>query len=388
MTIDLLTGDAAVEAASDQEFSGTVNPRFFKVNEALAQRAVTTMSSAFSNQWGADVRLAEAFSTSDFKLAAAQELDKEMLAQYEELPTVWDQYTDTTTVRDFRPKRLVSRWRNNLGMARVPELTEYPADDRRGATEYAIAVAKYGRRFALSWEAWMNNEAVQELEDLPGELARQARETEMIAAVSNLLLIDPASALRGEAVATDVNTTFFKTANGNAPTQLPLTRANLKLVWEAMAVRKDPNSKRMIARPEMVLVAPKSLEATVLSIVRPTVVRTTVNGVEVEESNEFSALPYVIDPTLDFVNTNANAATTWFLLPKPRSTRPALWVAKLAGHEVPDLRVKADGGQRVGGGDVAPTEGSFEVDDIQFRGRHIVGNQAGDPLFTYVSRGA
>jgi hypothetical protein len=104
---------------------------------------------------------------------------------------VWDQYTDTTTVRDFRPKRLQSRWRNTVGFARVPELTEYPADDRRGATEYAIAVAKYGRRFAISWEAWLNNEAIGELEDLPGELARQARETEMINAVSNLLLVDP-----------------------------------------------------------------------------------------------------------------------------------------------------------------------------------------------------
>jgi hypothetical protein len=85
------------------------------------------------------VRLAEAFSTSDFKLAASAELDKEMLAQYDAFPSVWRQYTDVTTVRDFRPKRLQSRWRNTIGFSRVPELTEYPADDRRGATEYAIA---------------------------------------------------------------------------------------------------------------------------------------------------------------------------------------------------------------------------------------------------------
>jgi hypothetical protein len=138
MTIELLSGDAAVEAASDADFTGTVNPRNFKIGEASTSKAQKLLSEAFGNQWGADVRLAEAFSTSDFKLAAAAELDKEMLAQYDELPTVWDQYTDTTTVRDFRPKRLQSRWRNTLGFARVPELTEYPADDRRGATEYAI----------------------------------------------------------------------------------------------------------------------------------------------------------------------------------------------------------------------------------------------------------
>ncbi|HEY0889366.1 MAG TPA: hypothetical protein VGE38_07135 [Nocardioides sp.] len=386
MTIELLSGSAAVEAASDSDFSGTVNPRFYGVTEALALEATSKLSAAFSNQWGADVKLAEAFSTSDFKLAAAKELDAEMLAQYDELPSTWDQYTDTTTVRDFRPKRLQSRWRSTIGMARVPELTEYPADDRRGATEYAIQVAKYGRRFAISWEAWLNNEAIGELEDLPAELARQARETEMIAAVSNLLLVDPATN-----TASDVNTAFFKAGNNNAPTALPLTRDNLKAVLDGMATKKDPNSKRVIARPEMVVVIPKALEATMLAIIKPTIVRkqTGTNPVvQTEESNEFANLSYVVEPMLDFVNTHAAAATTWFVLPKPRSTRPAMWVAKLAGHEQPDLRVKADTGNRIGGGQISALEGSFEIDDIQYRGRHIVGNQQGDPLFTYVSRGA
>lgn len=383
MTIELLSGEAAVNAASDSDFSGTVNPRSFKVGESLAERATNMLSEAFANKWGADVRLAEAFSTSDFKLAAAKELDSEMLAQYDELPSTWDQYSDTTSVRDFRPKRLQSRWRSTIGMARVPELTEYPADDRRGATEYAIQVAKYGRRFAISWEAWMNNEAIGELEDMPGELARQARETEMIAAVSNLLLVDPATN-----TASDVNTNFFKAGNNNAPTALPLTRDNLKTVWDGMATKKDPNSKRVIARPEMTLVVPKSLEATVLSITKPTIIRKTSGATETEESNEFANLSYVVEPMLDFVNTHAAAATTWFLVPKPKSTRPALWVAKLAGHEQPDLRVKADTGRRIGGGEISALEGSFEIDDIQYRGRHIVGNQQGDPLFTYVSRGA
>jgi hypothetical protein len=217
------------------------------------------MSAAFANRWGADVRLAEAFSTNDFRLAASTELDKEMLAQYDAFPSVWRSYTDVTTVRDFRPKRLQSRWRNNVGFSRVPELTEYPTQDQRGATEYAIQVAKWGRRFALSWEAWLNNEAIQELEDMPAELARQAGETEMINAVSNLLAIDPVTNS-----AADVNTAFFKAGNGNAPTALPLTRVNLKAVLDGMAVKKDPNSGRQIARPDVVVVIPKALESTMI----------------------------------------------------------------------------------------------------------------------------
>lgn len=388
MTIELLTGSAAVEAASDSDFSGTVNPRYFKVSPKLAEEASTKLGAAFGNQWGADVRLAEAFSTSDFKLAAAKELDSEMLAKYDELPTTWDQYTDTTTVRDFRPKRLKSRGRGKRGMARVPELTEYPADDQRSATEYAIQVAKYGRRKAISWEAWLNNEAVQEIEDLPGELADQANETESIAAVSNLLLVDAASMLKGEAIATDVNTTFFKSANGNAPTSLPLNYTNLKAVLDGMATKKDPETKRTIARPDVVVVIPKALEATMISIVTTVQIRVTDGDNEFVQNNPLSGVSYVVEPLLDAVNTHAAAASTWFVVPKPGSSRPALWLAKLAGHEQPDLRIKADTGQRVGGGQISALEGSFEIDDIQYRGRHIVGNQTADALFTYASRGA
>lgn len=384
MSIEFLSGDAAVNAASDSDFSGFTNPRAFRIGEASADRARTMLAEAFQSKWGADVRLAEAFATSDFKLAASAELDKEMQAQYDELPTVWNQYTDRTTVRDFRPKRLLSRWRNTVGFARVPELTEYPAQDVRGASEYAIAVAKYGRRFAISWEAWKNNEAIGELEDLPGELARQARETETIAALSNLLTIDPLTGL----APTGVNTSFFKAANNNAPTALPLNRANLQAVLDGMAVKKDPQSGRSIARPDVVVVIPKALEATMLGIVRPTEIRTTTAGVETIETNPLAGVSYVVEPMLDFINGNAKAATTWFVLPKPGGPRPAVWTAFLAGYETPDLRVRADTGQRVGGGDISALEGSFEVDDIQYRGRHIVGNQQADPLFTYVSLGS
>ena len=91
---------------------------------------------------------------------------------------------------------------------------------------------------------------------------------------------------------------------------------------------------------------------------------------------------------LDYYNTGAKAATTWYVLPKPNSGRPAVWAAFLRGHETPDLRVKVSGGNRIGGGEVSPLEGSFEADDIQYRGRHVLGHQTGDPTFTYVSNGS
>lgn len=386
MSTEILTGEAAESAGGDSEFAGYSNPRRYRISESLRDRSCTLLSEAFTGNRHAVLKLEEAFATSDFKLAAFAQLDYEMQRKYEELPSVWRQYTDTTTVNDFRPKRLIRRGSLVKGMPIVPELTEYPADDNRYADAYAITVAKHGKRKAISWEAWINNEAIDELEDMPGVLAADAKDTEAVAAVSNLLNVNAKTLL-----ANGVNTNFFKAGNGNAPTALPLTRENLKTVLEGMTVKKDPNTGRVIARPDVVVVVPKALEPAILRIITPTEIRTTVGGVETIEGNEFKNLAYVIEPMLDYVNTHAKAATTWFVLPKPGGPRPAAWVAFLRGHETPDLRVKASTGQRVGGGDISPLDGSFEIDDIQYRGRHVVGNQNGDAtsaLFTYCSLGS
>jgi hypothetical protein len=379
MSIEVLHGQAAIDAASDDDFAGTLNPRNFRIAESLMDRAHTLLSEAIKGRWGATTRLAEAFSTSDFTLAAFATIDQEMMKQYDELPAVWRSYTDVTTTNDFRPKRLLDRWRNTIGFELVPELTEYPAEDDRGKAQNAIAVAKYGRRFALSWEAWINNEAIQELEDLPGVLARQARETESINAVSNLIKADR----------NGVNTAFFKAGNGNAPTALPLTYDNLLAVMNAMAAKSSAISGRQVASPPLQLVVPRALEVTANQIKAIREIRTTTGGTEVLTGNVLSNLDVVVDPFLDYWNTGTKSATTWFVVPKPGGGgRPALYAAFLRGHEAPDLRVKASTGQRVGGGDISPLEGSFEVDDIQYRGRHIVGHQVGDPTFTYASNGS
>ena len=63
-------------------------------------------------------------------------------------------------------------------------------------------------------------------------------------------------------------------------------------------------------------------------------------------------------------------------------------VEQLIGEEQPDIRVKRDQGERVGGGAVGIDEGSFNDDTIWYRGRHITGGAATDPIGTYVSTGS
>ena len=50
--------------------------------------------------------------------------------------------------------------------------------------------------------------------------------------------------------------------------------------------------------------------------------------------------------------------------------------------------MKADTGNRAGGGSIAPEQGSFDDDTIQYRVRHVVGSALIDPKFTFVSQGA
>lgn len=101
-----------------------------------------------------------------------------------------------------------------------------------------------------------------------------------------------------------------------------------------------------------------------------------------------SVMPNYLAGVVDLVVHNRLPGNAWFILPAPTEARPALAVAFLTGYETPDIRQKADAGQRVGGGAIDPDEGSFDVDGVYFRVRHVVGAGTVDPMHTYASTGA
>lgn len=385
MSLELINGQASESANEDAGsfFAGTVSPRRYRVSETLRNQAEDFLEAAFAGRKSSH-QIAEAFSTSDFTLAAFAAVDSRLMAEYQALPSVWRQYTDTVTVNDFRPTRLLDRWSENIGLKLVPELTEYPASGGQGHATYWINVAKYGLRDAFSWEASINNTIISEIEAAPKKYARASSESEAINALANILGIDTKTNL-----AATVNTDFFKSGNGNAPDNRALTAENLDAVLGELAARK-PQKGRLVAPPQFVVVIPAALEPQMKRIQALREIRVTDSGTGVENvyDNYLGSVEYVVEPMLDAIFTHAKAKTTWFVLPKPGSQRPALFTAFLRGHESPDLRYKADTGQRIGGGAVAPEEGSFDIDDIQTRVRHVLGHQAGDPLFTYVSYGS
>jgi hypothetical protein len=379
----ILTGAAA--EAETGHFAGAGFGRIDPMTEdprllARMDEAAEVLEGALTGRRRPGVRsLQEALVIGDFPLFLNAVLDREMLQRYEDITPVWQQYARRVIVRDFRPKTWVDLMGGKAFLDRVKPGTEYPA---RSAAEakYELIVAKYGARYSLLWEDFVNDD-LDMLRELPDNLAVAARDTESLVAVSQLV------------TTTGVNTNFFKTANGNAPVNLDLTRENLENAIIAVTTRKD-GEKRPIqvlgGNRRLRLVVPPELALQAEKLVNSTEVRTTVGSEQIIQAGNSLAnlVTIVVEPWLSVIATDAKAGKRWFLLPDPASVRPAVAVGFLRGHEAPDLRVKADAGNRINGGAIDPTEGSFDIDAVEYRVRQVIGGATMDPIGTYASNGA
>lgn len=388
----------------------TTNPEFERIAEAHGKRRVAIRENADSRllklnkaveflrlkreaEFGAPVamgRLREAVSSGDFPLLFQSISQASMLGQYAELPQQWPTFSVRTTVPDFRPARMV-RWDTVAGQAqttdynggaerhvralpRIPELTEYPTFNlTTEGTDYFVN--KYGARFPFSWEAFMNDE-LRVLSQLPTEMARWARDTEDVLTTGVL------------ATSTGPNPDFFNTTEdfgGQAPAgnfvpgNPPLTLDALEHAINYIGMRQVAG--RQVRVQNFVLLVPPSLALTAQEIAQGTTylrVRQVADGSEIRQnisSPVAGRFTVVESPWLPLIDSSANAATTWYLVPAGGQTErgPAIVTAFLRGHETPEVRVMGDTGRALGGGEINAFEGSFSHDDIQYRVRSIIG---------------
>lgn len=343
------------------------------INQILEARRL--WQSALDGDLRARATVMETMTTSDFPVLLGTAYGRELLAAYQAAPAVWPAFATRTTVADFKPKKLVEILGGRAGLDKVGEADEYKA---RTLTEgsYEFKVEKYGARIPLTWEMIVNDE-LGAFKDLPTRLAVAARVTEDTAVTSALLSADK----------TTLNLDFFKAANGNAPAATALTQANLQTAIATITARKDEDGNPIILNGG-VLMVPPALEFAARSILTASEIRTTSGSVTTVEQNPMAGrLTLCVNPYLSLL-THAKAAGTWFVLPSPNTSRPAVAAAFLRGNEAPDLRVKADAGNRIGGGAIAPEQGSFDDDTVQYRVRHVTGGAVVDPKATYVSYGS
>jgi hypothetical protein len=158
---------------------------------------------------------------------------------------------------------------------------------------------------------------------------------------------------------------------------LPLTITNLQDACEAMAAFQDAGGEPILNRPKY-LVVPPALEFTARAIL------TSATKMWIDQAGGAAAVPYpmanviaqaglvlVIDPYLPVIDT-VNGATGWYLFADP-SDISAIEFAHLAGHETPEICMKASDKVLVGGGAISPMSGDFDTDNILYRVRICAG---------------
>jgi hypothetical protein len=338
------------------------------------------------------LRLQEGIATSDLPELLVPTLNKILLDDYAAQPKVWDQFATRLVVDDFRPVtfqalRYDDAGEDNQGdtfrdgsLPTVGEYDEYPTAGWFSVTEQTMQLKKAGQRIRFSWEAIVNDGQIGLLERLPVEMAQKAagKEDEEV----TKQLVGPSG----------LNTTNFKSANQN------LIAGNPALTLEALenaidaANKQTYNGKLIAPITQFALVIPRSMEMTARKILAVQEVRTETTAgsiaTTVISGNPIgSRVTIVVNDWLTKINSGSTAY--WFLIPVPnQSLNPALALGFLRGYEVPELRIKSNGGLYLGGGAVPAREGSFDNDDWEMRIRHIATGGFIVPAGTMASTGA
>src|SRR5690606_20320704 len=118
----------------------------------------------------------EAMTTSDFQFLFGDIIDRQMLANYQQMPVNWSRLARRGRVRDFRTVKRFTLDGSEAVLDEVGQQSEYPASPLTdGKFEYAVR--KYGRRIPLAWETLINDD-LDAFADIPRRLGNAARRSE------------------------------------------------------------------------------------------------------------------------------------------------------------------------------------------------------------------
>lgn len=300
----------------------------------------------------------EAMATDDFPILFADILDRQMLGYYKEMPSVWKAFIGRDVVNDFRKVKRYAQDGLEGALDEVGQLEEYPEESlKESKDEYSVK--KFGRRVALSWETWINDDFSNFLR-IPERLARAARRTE-------------ARTATGLYVGEKGPHEALYDASNIIPGNPVLDIAGLQKGLLKLAEAKDEDEEPIVVEAVTLVVGP-ALEITAQNLLNAITI--DINEFGGTEKQRIRATNWmqnrvklVVDPYLPII-AKENGNTSWFLFSDPNVGRPAALMGFLRGYEEPSLYEKIPTARRIGGGEVAE---SFEIDDRQWRVRHVLG---------------
>jgi hypothetical protein len=158
---------------------------------------------------------------------------------------------------------------------------------------------------------------------------------------------------------------------------------------DILASMKDENGEPIELPGTIHLVITQGMEALARQMFNADWWEQTVAGVgTVRLDNPFKGRVQVhINPYIATTATLANGTTSWFIFMDPQSGRPAVEMGFLAGHEQPELFLKAADQIKIGGG-TNVMNGDFNTDMLKTKCRMFIGGGSVDPRSTVASNGS
>jgi len=358
------------------------SPMTRKIDEAAIAKAVDLLGNKANDPLHLhEFKVKEAITTTDFPYLLGQVLERDILARYQTAPCNWAPYVKIRNVKDFRTVNLEKVQGNDNILDRVLEKGEYLVSAMSNA-RYSLSVLKYGRQFDISWESIIND-YLDAFGNIPQQFADAAINTEAYNTTGLITSATGPNALLYGATITDVD--------GGAITNrgtLQLTATNLATTMNLMAAQQDILGKPLGIRA-VHLVVPPALEIAARQIITSTELRVTMTYPQAGYTKNVLAemgLQIHVNPWLPVIDVSGNGNTTWYLFAEP-SQGAAVHVARLRGHEQPEICMKASDKVTAAGGNLSPFSGDFATDNIFYRVRVVWGGVAGDPRFTYAQIG-
>lgn len=324
----------------------------------------------------------EALTTSDFPLLFGDLLYRQLLGNYMPYPVSYPSYMRIQEVSDFRKLNLYTIDGGTAALdTAIKEQGPYP-EITFTEGRYQLQVAKYGRRYGISWEMVVNDD-LNAFQQRPLMMAQGARRGEELLATK--LMFDT----------NGPHASFFTSGNTNIVTANPaLSIAGLQLAFQILAAQKDIEGSPIVI-DAYTLVVPPALQITAQNILNTIQIRLAEAG---GTSNQLmyvnnwmrSKLTLAVNPYIPTVVTNGTRGnTSWALVADPNdlNTRPAFVFGFLRGYRSPQLFVKDSDARMLGGGPSDALEGDFENDSIAYKLRHIFGGVQADPKMAVASNG-
>lgn len=320
---------------------------------------------AILEAWKEWSQLQEADSKADFASYLWGPVSLSVWQGYERIEAQWEKFARVENMNDFRERRI--RGLNALtGFGYVGDHGEYPGMRRTDRQGPGLIVDTYGGVYGITRQAIVNDDSGDLLNRNPADMGYAA--ALFVSETVVALLESNPNAYDG--------TAFFHASHGNLGSAA-LSEDSIVDAISAIQNQRDDDGRRIMVRPNALIVPNSRLELIARRIVRSSQTGTTVNwtgaagvGSAVFDKGNDNVVAGILPDGAVVREPFLTDQTDWYLFADPSIT-PAMAVGFLNGRRQPFVGLKDPQVRNALGAGMDPY--TFELDSVDFKVRHDFG---------------